>query len=128
MPCRLLALTGTLPTGFDYWEIYWTTKAIITIPILYITQTLPPPPGYATDLMTEKSIARMQSQTWQDKPFFLMVHHKAPHRNWMPPLRYVSTFDPVEFPLPDSYFPDFDSTQIAAQRHIMTIYKGTTLK
>jgi len=51
-----------------------------------------------------------------------MVHHKAPHRNWMPALRHTTLYDSVEFPLPDTYFPDFENQQ-AAEEQLQTIYE-----
>ena len=27
-----------------------------------------------------------------------MVHHKAPHRNWMPEQKYLDLYEDVEFP------------------------------
>lgn len=51
-----------------------------------------------------------------------MVQHKAPHRNWMPAPRHLNLYDSVEFPLPETYFPDFED-QLAAQQSQQTIYK-----
>ncbi|GLB52813.1 N-acetylglucosamine-6-sulfatase [Neptunitalea chrysea] len=112
---------GNTPTGFDYWDILDDQGHYYNPDFIHnndTTTTL----GYATDIITEKSIDWMKSKTKKDEPFFLMVHHKAPHRNWMPPLRYTNYYDHVDLPLPDSYFPSFDSTQIAAQNQLMTIY------
>ena len=38
----------------------------------------------------------------KDKPFCLLVHHKAPHRNWMPDTKYMDLYEDVEFPYPDT--------------------------
>lgn len=113
---------GTLPTGFDYYDIlndqghYYNPDFINNGDTTNVH-------GYATDLITEKSIEWIKKQKDSSKPFFLMVHHKAPHRNWMAPLRYTNVYDSIDFPLPDSYFPEFGSTQIAAQDQLMTIYR-----
>ena len=56
-----------------------------------------------------------------DKPFFLMVHHKAPHRNWMPALRHLNMYDTIQFPIPDTYYAKHEG-QPAAQQQLMTIY------
>ncbi|MDT0643077.1 sulfatase [Zunongwangia sp. F363] len=113
---------GTTPTGFDYWEIL-NDQGHYYNPDFIKNNDTTQVEGYTTDIITDKSIAWMEAQKSADKPFFLMVHHKAPHRNWMPPLRYANEFDSTEFPLPDSYFREFDSTQIAARDQLMTIYK-----
>jgi uncharacterized sulfatase len=57
-----------------------------------------------------------------EKPFYLMIHHKAPHRNWMPALRHLNLYDSVKFPLPDSYFSTHEKQQ-AAKEQLQTIYK-----
>jgi len=38
-----------------------------------------------------------------DQPFMLMVQHKAPHREWSPPVKYLNLFDGVTFPEPDDF-------------------------
>lgn len=51
-----------------------------------------------------------------------MVHHKAPHRNWMPPIRHINTYDSIQFPLPESYYSEHED-QLAAKHQLQTIYK-----
>src|SRR5690606_32200323 len=109
------------PTGFDYWDILndqgnYYNPEFIKGKDTTLTE------GYATDLITDKSIAWLKQNAKDDKPFFMMVHHKAPHRNWMPALRHLNLYDDVEFPLPDSYFSKHEG-QVAAQQQLMTIYK-----
>ncbi len=78
--------------------------------------------GYTTDIITDDALDWLQHKRTDSLPFFLMVHHKAPHRNWMPALRHVNTYDSVQFPLPDTYFPDFTDQQ-AAKEQQQTIYE-----
>lgn len=78
--------------------------------------------GYATDLITDKAINWLKKQKDKEQPFYLMVHHKAPHRNWMPAPRHLNKYDSVKFPLPDSYF-DPHINQQAAKEQQQTIYK-----
>ena len=40
-------------------------------------------PGYATNIITEKSLSWLKTRN-PEKPFFLMCLHKAPHREWEP--------------------------------------------
>ncbi|MDO6518227.1 sulfatase family protein [Zobellia uliginosa] len=77
--------------------------------------------GYATDIITEEALNWLKDQRKDSLPFFMMVHHKAPHRNWMPALRHVNKYDSVQFPLPDTYFPSFKK-QRAAEAQLQTIY------
>ncbi|WP_394368755.1 sulfatase family protein [Galbibacter mesophilus] len=108
------------PQGFDYWNIiddqghYYNPDFIRMGDSIRID-------GYATDIITEDAIDWLKNKKTTDKPFFMMLHHKAPHRNWMPPLRYLTVYDSIQFPLPDSYF-DAHENQIAAQQQLQTIY------
>src|SRR5690606_13060248 len=78
--------------------------------------------GYATDIVTQMGLEWLKAHSEKEEPFLLMVQHKAPHRNWMPALRHLNLYDSVKFPLPDTYFPDFEG-QVAAQQQLQTIYK-----
>ena len=43
----------------------------------------------------------------KEKPFYLMLHHKAPHRNWMPDTKHLSLYDGEDLPIPDNFFDTF---------------------
>lgn len=108
------------PQGFDYWNVlndqgnYYNPEFIHQNDTTIIN-------GYTTDIITNMGIDWMKKRK-KDEPFFLMVHHKAPHRNWMPPLRHINTYDSVNFPLPETYFSDHKD-QVAAQEQLQTIYE-----
>ncbi len=109
------------PQGFDYWNILKDQGNYYNPDFIHEGDTSVVE-GYATDLITDMSINWLQKQRDQEKPFFLMVHHKAPHRNWMPPLRYIHKYDSVQFPIPDTYFSKHEN-QVAAQEQLQTIYE-----
>ncbi|WP_247656672.1 sulfatase [Maribacter sp. MMG018] len=108
------------PQGFDQWKIivdqgnYYNPDFIENGDTIRIE-------GYATDIITHDALDWLQHKRNDSVPFFLMVHHKAPHRNWMPALRHVKKYDSVQFPLPGSYFPTFKN-QRAAEEQLQTIY------
>ncbi|UII27496.1 sulfatase [Fulvivirga maritima] len=113
---------GTEPTGFDHYDIFqgqgnYYNPDFIADGDTSVVQ------GYATDIVTDKGISWIEQQKDSGKPFFLMLHQKAPHRNWMAPARYYNVYDSVEFPVPSDYFREFDDSQKAAKNQIMTIYK-----
>ena len=62
--------------------------------------------GYATDLITDHAIEYLNNRD-KNKPFCLLVHHKAPHRLWMPNTKYVSKYANVNFPLPETFWDDY---------------------
>jgi arylsulfatase A-like enzyme len=109
------------PQGFDHWKIivdqgnYYNPNFIEDGDTTRIE-------GYATDIITNDALDWLGNQRHDSLPFFLMVQHKAPHRNWMPALRHVNRYDSVQFPLPDTYFPTFKN-QKAAQEQQQTVYE-----
>lgn len=108
------------PTGFDHWDVLndqgnYYNPEFIKENDTTITE------GYTTDVITQKSLDWLQHNSESEKPFFLMVHQKAPHRNWMPALRHANIYDSIVFPLPESYFPTFES-QPASVSQKQTIY------
>ncbi len=64
--------------------------------------------GYATDLVTDDALNWLVYRD-KTKPFCLMVHHKAPHRNWMPDLQYLELYEDIEFPEPKTLFDDYQT-------------------
>ncbi|RXG31383.1 sulfatase family protein [Leeuwenhoekiella palythoae] len=109
------------PQGFDHWKIiqdqgnYYNPNFIEAGDTTQIE-------GYATDIITEDAITWLDQQRDTTKPFFMMVHHKAPHRNWMPALRYANKYDSINFPLPETYFTDHEGSK-ASKEQLQTIYK-----
>lgn len=116
-----------LPQGFDYWNIltdqgnYYNPDFISINPESQSADTSRIE-GYATDIITEDAIGFLNSAKDNGKPFMMMVHHKAPHRNWMPALRHLNKYDDVEFPLPDTYFTDHEES-LGSKDQQQTIYK-----
>jgi arylsulfatase A-like enzyme len=56
----------------------------------------------------------------KDKPFFLVVGEKATHREWFPDLQDLGAYDSVDFPLPETFYDDYDG-RIAAGHQEMGI-------
>ena len=87
--------------------------------------------GYATDITTDLTIDWLINQRKADQPFVLMMHHKAPHRNFMPAIRHIQKYMGTEFPIPTNYFDHYDGRPAAAAQE-MTIahdmYEGHDLK
>lgn len=116
-----------LPQGFDYWKIiedqghYYNPTFIFQGQNGKEADTLDIE-GYATDIITDQAIEFLDKAKGDEKPFMLMVHHKAPHRNWMPALRHLTKYDSIQFPLPDTYFTDHEGS-LGSREQLQTIYK-----
>jgi uncharacterized sulfatase len=74
------------PTGFDYWDILPSQGHYYNPDFINMGKDTVYK-GYVTDIITDRAIDWIKNN--KSKPFFMMLHHKAPHRNWMPPLKYL---------------------------------------
>ncbi|HET8854739.1 MAG TPA: sulfatase [Salinimicrobium sp.] len=109
------------PQGFDYWKIL-KDQGNYYNPVFIEEKDTGVIQGYATDIITALGLDWLKETAKQEKPFFLMLQHKAPHRNWMPALRHINKYDSIRFPLPVTYFSEHED-QIAAQQQQQTIYE-----
>jgi arylsulfatase A-like enzyme len=89
------------PIGFDYWNIL-PGQGFYYNPVFNEMGQVSAREGYVTSLTTDYAIDWIENRD-QDKPFYLMLHHKAPHRNWMPDTAYLNMYDDVDMPLPVNF-------------------------
>ena len=119
------------PTGFDFWEVlpgqgdYYNPD--FRTPAGQVRRD-----GYTTDVITDRGIDFLELQWDRSKPFMLMVQHKAPHRNWMPPPEHLALFDGLTIPEPATLFDDYENRASPAREQEMEIDRhmtfGTDLK
>lgn len=69
---------------------------------------------YVTDVITDMATTHIGSMD-DDKPFFMMLHHKAPHDFWEYAKRHEHMFDGVDIPVPDSLFENKEHRSIASR-------------
>ncbi len=97
---------GSDPAGFDHWEILPGQGSYMD-PVLYTATGEKKYEGrYATDLVTDLAIDFIEKRP-KDRPFFLMCHHKAPHRNWVPDERHRKMFEGRTIPEPATFRDDY---------------------
>jgi len=77
--------------------------------------------GYVTDIITETALDWLKNKRDPDKPFCLLYHQKAPHRNWLPAPEYVNLYDDKTFELPETFFDDYSDRGSAAKEQEMEI-------
>ncbi|MCA9236223.1 MAG: sulfatase [Planctomycetales bacterium] len=110
----------TDPTGFDVWKVlpgqgrYY--KPVFLTPAGRVVQE-----GYTTDVITDEALAWLRNERDADKPFMLMVQHKAPHREWQPGPEHVADFSDKTFPEPPTLFDDYSTRCPAAAFATMRI-------
>jgi arylsulfatase A-like enzyme len=112
------------PTGFDYWNIL-VGQGLYHNPVFIEMGERKKLTGYATDIIADLSLDFLQNRP-KDKPFFLMCHHKAPHRPWEPDAKHVHMFDDVRIPEPDTFNDDYTTRSDAAREATMRIDRDLT--
>lgn len=110
------------PQGFDHWSILLgqNEQGNYFKPVFYENGTVVKEDGYVTDVITDKAIEFID-EVHDEKPFMLMLHHKAPHRNWMPAPRHLGIFNDTVFPEPETLFDDYEGRGEAARSQDMNI-------
>ena len=77
------------PLGYDDWAVL-PGQGLYYNPDIIFPNGRRKIDGYCTDVVTDLAVEWLNDKRSKDKPFMLMVQHKAPHRNWMPALRHLS--------------------------------------
>ncbi|MCD4731194.1 MAG: sulfatase [Bacteroidales bacterium] len=113
------------PTGFDYWNILPGQGSYYNPDFIEMGEKKKYE-GYVTDLITKKTIDWLNKRD-TTKAFCLMMHHKAPHRTWMPNINHLNDFDTIDIPLPPTFFDDYKNRGTAAKTQKMSIWKDMYL-
>ncbi len=118
----------TEPTGFDDYKIlkgqggYYNPKLNVNGEMTDFT-------GYTTNIITDLALNNLDERD-TNKPFCLLVHHKAPHRNWMPDTKHLDKFT-EDIPLPDTFYDDYrtrEQTAGTADMRIDDMYLSFDMK
>jgi arylsulfatase A-like enzyme len=114
----------TDPTGFDYWNILPGQGVYYNPPMIEMGRRQKHQ-GYVTEILTDLALQWLKERK-KDKPFYLMLHHKAPHREWEPAPKYLTFYNDKEIPTPATLFDDYTGRGRAAHEQDMTIAKTMT--
>lgn len=117
---------GTLPHGFDYLNVLPGHGSYYNSDFVNSDNKTVRYPGYVTDVITDLSTEWLQKRD-NSKPFFLVVGHKATHREWLPALEDLGAYDHVNFPVPPTFYDQYEG-RLAAQKQDMSIEKTMILK
>ena len=99
---------GSDPQGFDHWEIL-PGQGSYYDPVFYTATDEKTYSGqYVTNVITDLSVEFIQSRP-RDKPFFLMMHHKAPHRPWEPTDEHAAHFAAHRVPEPPTFWDSYET-------------------
>lgn len=118
---------GSSPTGFDHWEIL-PGQGHYYNPDFITSEGSHREEGYVTEIITEKTIRWLSEVKDAGKPFMLMMHHKAPHREWQPGPDELTLYKDVTFPEPPTLFDDYSGRGTAEREQDMSIAKTMRLQ
>ena len=108
------------PTGFDYWNVL-PGQGSYYDPVMIEEDGRKQHEGYTTDIITDFSLEWLQNRD-KDEPFFLMCHHKAPHRPWDSDEKHANMFEDGDVPMPDNFFDDYANRSNAAKEAKMRVF------
>jgi arylsulfatase A-like enzyme len=115
---------GSDPTGFDRWVVlpgqgaYWNPQFLAPGKKLTIE-------GHCTDIIGDLGVEFIRTRP-DDKPFFLMLHHKAPHRAWEPDERNKAKFKDAVIPEPETLWDDYATRPAALPENEQSVARDLT--
>ena len=113
---------GTDPQGFDFWNVLPGQGTYYAPDFRTPNGLAPGTTGeYVTEAVVTKSIEWLEKERNKDKPFMLMVQHKAPHRFWLPPVHLLDEYVTKKYPEPKNLFDDYEGRGTPAQTQDMTL-------
>ena len=111
----------TAPQGFSYWQVLPGQGSYYNPDFLMMDGSKKRVEGYASNVIEDAS------ENWLDKrdankPFCIVIGHKATHRTWIPDTSDMGMFDKVNFPLPHNFYDNYAGRKAAAVQD-MTVEK-----
>jgi arylsulfatase A-like enzyme len=111
---------GSDPAGFDRWEIL-PGQGVYADPVLYTATAEKTYTGrYVTDVITDRALAFITDRP-RNKPFFLMLHHKAPHRPWEPDQIHRAQFADRWIPEPETLWDSYATRTDALHENLQRV-------
>ena len=110
------------PQGFDYWNVLPGQGRYKNPTFIEMGETKKYK-GYVTDLITDFAVNFLDNIWDKKRPFCMHVHHKAPHRNWIPDKKHAHMYEDVEIPYPETFDDDYSTREYPASHTTMTVAK-----
>jgi arylsulfatase A-like enzyme len=114
------------PTGFDYWDVLMGQGPYYNPKMVQSGGGDVSREGYTTEILTALALTWLGEQRDVDRPFMLMLQHKAPHRSWQPGPKQLDLYDQETIPEPETLFDDYATRGTAAHTQDMSIEKTLT--
>ena len=110
------------PQSFDYWNVLPGQGHYYNPDFIEMGEKKRHT-GYVTTLTTDFALNYLQNLRDPEKPFCLLLHHKAPHGNWKPEEKYLHLFDNKKINPPDNFFDNYENRGSAAREQEMDVAK-----
>src|SRR5688500_4923368 len=115
---------GSMPTGFDRWIIL-PGQGVYNDPDFITPHGRLNIKGHATVVTTQLGLEFLNTRP-KDKPFFLMLHQKAPHRAWEPDAKNQALFKDKVIPEPATLWDDYATRPAALPENRQTVANDLT--
>lgn len=116
---------GSDPQGFDRWNIL-PGQGVYFNPVFYTATAETTYTGrYVTDVITDLALDFLTNRP-KGKPFFLMMHHKAPHRPWDPSDEHAAHFSTQRIPEPVTFWDNYETRTDALHENQQRVAKDMT--
>ena len=116
---------GSDPTGFDYWTILPGQGALRRPDRSYDKRRRARSRATAPTSSPTSTIDFLEKRP-KDKPFFLMCHHKAPHREWAPDAKHQAMFADKQIPEPATLRDDYATRTDAIRSSQQAVFDDMT--
>ncbi|MEW5799467.1 MAG: sulfatase [Bacteroidota bacterium] len=110
---------GIIPTGFDFFSALVDQGEYYNPRFILSTGDTVRMMGYTTELINDLAMGFIDKA--EGKPFCLLLHQKAPHRNWMPDSKHFSLYDSADVPMPENFFDEYVGRTRAAKEQDMEV-------
>ena len=107
------------PTGFDYWNVL-PGQGLYHDPEMFEMGEKKIFKGYVTDIITDFSLDWIRNRD-KNRPFCLLCHHKAPHRQWEPDEKHARMYEDIDIPEPETFNDDYSNRARAAAEAKMRV-------
>jgi arylsulfatase A-like enzyme len=115
---------GSDPTGFDRW-IVLPGQGAYRNPTFLVPGGSLSIEGHCTQVTTDLGLEFLRTRP-ADQPFFLMLHQKAPHREWTPDDTNRAKFADAVIPEPSTLFDDYATRPAALPENEQTVARDLT--
>lgn len=110
-----------LPQGFDHSAVLIDQGEYYN-PNFIVNGVKKQVQGYVTDLTTDMTLDWIAKRD-TSRPFCVLYHQKAPHREWLPALRHLKEYTSQTYKEPQNLFDNYEGRGTAAKTAEMNILK-----